>query len=63
MTSSHAKCKGLTFEECELTIMRMAVDKAQEKIQKRDIRSKDISSLMKIVENFISKKGLRRNSN
>jgi hypothetical protein len=25
-------CKDLTFAECELTILRMAVDKAEEKI-------------------------------
>ena len=28
-------CKGLKFSDCELTILRMAVDKAEEKIGKR----------------------------
>lgn len=58
MTKSRINCKKLSFEECELAILRMSVDKAQEKIQKREILSKDISRLMKVVETFIEKKEL-----
>ena len=46
-------CKGLTFADCELAILRMAVDKAEEKIGKRIVNSEDVQSIIKIVENFI----------
>ena len=32
-------CKDLSFQDCELTILRMAVDKAEEKIGKRIVNS------------------------
>lgn len=51
-------CKNMSFDECELTILRMAVDNAQEKLGKRNIISKDIDSIIRIVENFIRKKKL-----
>jgi len=51
-------CKGLKFEDCELTILRMAVDKAEEKIGKRVINSGDIKNIIKIVEDFIQRKNL-----
>jgi len=51
-------CKGLTFEDCELTILRMAVDKAEEKMGKRVVNSEDIRNIIKIVEDFIKKKNL-----
>ena len=52
------ECKGLTFEDCELTILRMAVDKAEEKIGKRIVNSEDIKKIIKIVEDFIKRKNL-----
>ena len=55
---SKDQCKNISFDECELTILRMAVDNAQEKIGKRNIISKDIDSIIRIVENFIRKKKL-----
>ena len=51
-------CKGLTFSDCELTILRMAVDKAEEKIGRRIVNSDDIIKIIKIVEDFINKKNL-----
>ena len=51
-------CKNLTFEDCELTILRMAVDKAEEKMGKRIVNSEDIKKIIKIVEDFIKQKNL-----
>ena len=51
-------CKDLNFSDCELAILRIAVDKAEEKIAKRVINSEDIQKIIKIVENFINKKNL-----
>jgi len=51
-------CKDLTFEECELTILRMAVDKAEEKMGRRIVNSDDIRKIIQIVEDFIKKKNL-----
>ena len=51
-------CKDLTFEDCELAILRMAVDKAEEKMGKRVVNSEDIKNIIKIVEDFIGKKNL-----
>jgi len=51
-------CKGLKFEDCELTILRMAVDKAEEKMGKRVINSGDIKNIIQIVEDFIKRKNL-----
>jgi len=52
------ECKDLTFSDCELAILRMAVDKAEEKIGKRIVNSEDIKKIIQIVENFIKKKNL-----
>jgi len=51
-------CKDLTFDDCELSILRMAVDKAEEKIAKRVVNSEDIKNIIRIVEDFIRKKNL-----
>lgn len=51
-------CKGLTFADCELAILRMAVDKAEEKIGKRIVSSDDLKEIIKIVEDFIKRKSL-----
>jgi hypothetical protein len=51
-------CNKETFEECELAILRMAVDNAQEKMQKRVIQNKDIGDIIKVVEDFIRDKKL-----
>ena len=51
-------CKDLTFSDCELAILRMSVDKAQEKMAKRVVNSDDIKNIINVVENFIKKKNL-----
>ena len=50
--------KGMSFEDCELTILRAAVDNAEEKLGKRIVNSPEIKQIIEIVENFIKKKGL-----
>jgi len=52
------ECKDLSFEDCELAILRMAVDKAEEKIGKRVVNSEEIQKIIKIVEDFIKRKNL-----
>lgn len=48
-------CQNLTFEECELTILRASVDKA-EKIQgKKVLDSPETKKIIKTVEQFIKK--------
>ena len=51
-------CKNLSFAECELTILRMAVDKAGEKMGKRSVNSEDVQNIINIVEDFIKRKNL-----
>ena len=51
-------CKDLTFADCELAILRMAVDKAEEKIGKRIVNSDDIKKIIITVEDFIKRKNL-----
>jgi hypothetical protein len=51
-------CKGLTFQDCELAILRMAVDKAEEKMGKRTVNSEEVQTIIEIVENFIKQKDL-----
>jgi hypothetical protein len=51
-------CKDLTFTDCELAILRMAVDKAGEKMGKRMVESDAVKKIIQIVEDFIKKKGL-----
>lgn len=51
-------CKTLNFSDCELAILRMAVDKADEKMARRVVNSEDIKKIIKIVEDFIQRKNL-----
>jgi len=51
-------CKKLSFAECELAILRTAVDKAEEKIGKRIVSSEEIQKIIHIVETFIRRKKL-----
>jgi hypothetical protein len=52
-------CKSdMSFEECELTILRSAVDKAQKKMGKRVVSSPEVREMIHIVEDFIRKKQL-----
>jgi hypothetical protein len=56
---SKFKCdSGLSLEECELTILRLAVDKADENIKKKNIKSPEIKKMIYIVEKFIRRRKL-----
>ena len=48
----------MTYEDCELAILRMQVDQAQNKMARRVVQSPEIKKLFEIVENFIRKKSL-----
>ena len=51
-------CKGLTFNDCELAILRAAVDKAEERQGRKIANSPEIKRIIGIVENFLRKKQL-----
>jgi len=51
-------CKDLSFTDCELAILRMAVDKAEEKMGRRVVNSEDVQKIIDIVEDFIKRKKL-----
>lgn len=51
-------CKGLTFSDCELAILRQAVDEAEEIQGKKVANSPEVKRIIGIVENFIRRKGL-----
>jgi hypothetical protein len=51
-------CDKLTFNDCELAILRMAVDKAEQKIALKIVNSPDIKIIINILEKFIKHKKL-----
>jgi len=50
--------RGMTFQDCELAILRTAVDQAEEKQGKTIVNSPDVKKMISIVENFIRRKKL-----
>lgn len=48
----------MSFEDCELTILRNAVDKTNELQKGKIANSKDVSDMIKIVEDFLLRKKL-----
>ena len=48
----------MNFAECELAILRMQVDQAQEKNAKRAVNTPEIKKMINIVEKFIKEKKL-----
>ena len=42
--------KKMNYNECELAILRMQVDQAQEKISRRVVNSPEIKEIFKIFE-------------
>ena len=57
--ASRIECKrGMTFEECELTILRSAVDKAEKIYSKQIIDNPEIKKIIDIVENFLKSRQL-----
>lgn len=51
-------CRDLSFTDCELAILRMAVDNAEEKMGKRIVNSESVQKIIDIVEEFIKRKKL-----
>ena len=58
MPKDKNRCKDLSFADCELAILRMAVDKAEEKMGRRVVNSEDVQKIIDIVEDFIKRKKL-----
>ena len=59
VSHKHAsQCKGITFEECELTILRTAVDKAEQQQGAKSANTDEIKKMILIVETFIRRKKL-----
>ena len=50
--------KGMSFNDCELAILRSAVDKAEELQAKKDVNTPEVKKMISIVEKFLTKKGL-----
>ena len=51
-------CKGLTFNECELVILRQSIDNAQFKTNQEELKSPEIKIIFDVLEDFIKKKKL-----
>ena len=45
--------KKMTFQDCELAILRSAVDKAEQRQGRKTANSPEIKRIISIVENFI----------
>lgn len=54
--SKKKNCTDLSFADCELAILRMAVDQAEEKMGKRVLNSDDVQKIIDILEEFIQRK-------
>jgi hypothetical protein len=57
-TERNKICNGLTFADCELAILRQAVDSAEEIQGKQVANSPEVKRIIGIVENFLRKKQL-----
>lgn len=51
-------CKGLTFNECELFILRQSIDNAKFKTTQEELKSPEIKIIFDILEDFIKRKKL-----
>lgn len=49
---------SMTFAECEMAILRMQVDQAQQKMAKRVVNTPEIKKMIGIVEDFVKRKQL-----
>jgi hypothetical protein len=48
--------KSMSFQECELAILRSAIDKAEERSGRAVANSTEVKKIIGIVENFIRRK-------
>ena len=51
-------CNNLTFNDCELAILRQSIDKAEEIQGQKVVSSPDIKRMISILENFMKLKGV-----
>jgi hypothetical protein len=59
MKKEIVKCdKSMTFQECELAILRSAVDLAETKMGRRLVNTPEVQDMIQIVEGFLKKKSL-----
>lgn len=58
MKKDKSICNGLTFNDCELAILRQAVDKAEEIQGEKIVNSPEIKKIISILENFMRLKGV-----
>ena len=49
-------CKNLTYDDCELTILRQAVDEAEKTKGREKLNSPELKKIIEIVENFLKVK-------
>ena len=47
-------CKGLSFEDCQLNILRDAMDNAEKNLSKKVAQSPVVKNIFKIIEEFIA---------
>ena len=57
-TGTSTICKNLNFSDCELAILRMAVDSAETKMGMRVANSPDVQKIINILEDFLKVKNL-----
>ena len=50
--------KSMTFQECELAILRTAIDKAEERSGRETVNSPEVQKIINVVENFLRVKKL-----
>ena len=59
MKHNHRSCNAnMTFEECELAILRSAVDQAGERQAKKVVNSPEVQKMIKIVKHFYVRNSL-----
>ena len=57
MSSIHPSCDAkMSFGECELTILRTAVDAADTRRNRKIVNSPEVQRMIRIVEEFLRKK-------
>ena len=55
--TKHKLCnKNMTFSDCELTVLRNAVDKSDKIMQKKNLQDPEIRRMLNVIEIFLKKK-------
>jgi hypothetical protein len=47
--------KNMSFEDCELAVLRSAVDKIEKQTGRKKIENPEVKEIINIVENFLKK--------